>query len=241
MDHAAVLLRLMRALAAIVAVAAALAIVKLSSADAAPSVCFGTPEGGRLTGAARLPARGANFTSYSLLGSALGRTYVHDNVRAVILDAYDTLASVSPRTAFVYGETGFPGGGPFKPHKTHQNGTSVDFMVPVRRDGASVPLPTSAFNKFGYALEFDSRGRSGDLSIDFEAIALHLLALSDSGARRGVKIRRVIFDVPLQQKLFDAQSGSKVRERITFSQRSAWVRHDEHYHVDFEIPCKPLN
>jgi len=26
---------------------------------------------------------------------------------------------------------------------------------------------------------------------------------------------------------------------VRFSTRRSWVRHDEHYHVDFDIPCEP--
>ena len=89
---------------------------------------------------------------------------------------------------FVYGETGWAGGGRFKPHRTHQNGTSVDFMVPVRNDaGASVPLPRGYGDRYGYDLEFDASG--------------HLL---------------------------------------TFMAAKPWIRHDEHYHVDFAVPCKAL-
>jgi len=27
---------------------------------------------------------------------------------------------------------------------------------------------------------------------------------------------------------------------MKFSTKQAWVKHDEHYHVDFELPCEPL-
>ena len=29
-----------------------------------------------------------------------------------------------------------------------------------------------------------------------------------------------------------------LKDNIQFSKRRSWVRHDEHYHVDFAIPCK---
>ena len=70
------------------------------------------------------------------------------------------LARALPGTVHVYGETGKREGGPFPPHRTHRNGTSVDFMVPVRdADGDSVPLPTWPWNRFGYDLEFTLDGR----------------------------------------------------------------------------------
>jgi murein endopeptidase len=76
----------------------------------------------------------------------------------------------------------WPSGGRIRPHRTHQNGLSVDFFVPVRNaQGKSVPLPISITNRLSYNIEFDI-------------------------------------------------SGKYVKP---------WVRHDEHYHVDFAVPCKP--
>ncbi len=67
-------------------------------------------------------------------------------------------------------------------HRTRHtpNGTAVDFMVPVRigpAPGIVSEVPTHILNQFGYALDFDRQGRAGDYTIDFEAMALHLLAL----------------------------------------------------------------
>lgn len=61
-----------------------------------------------------------------------------------------------PDKTYVYGETGFSRGGPIRPHRTHQAGLSIDFMVPVLNDAnRSVPLPSTPMNMFGYGLEFD--------------------------------------------------------------------------------------
>lgn len=220
--------------------AATIAVQLLARAGAAPatSTCFGTPERGRLEGGAKLPLSGANFESYSTLGAALGRTHVHTDVRAAIIAAYEALAKRTPGTRYVYGETGLASGGRFAPHKTHQNGLSVDFMVPVTKDGRSVPLPTSALNRYGYDFEFDDRGRGGGYAIDFEALGAHLVALADAAGAQGIGIRRVIFEVPLQKRLFETPSGRIARKRLVFSTRPAWVRHDEHYHVDFEVRCR---
>lgn len=103
----------------------------------------------------------------------------------VVEEAYAAMARRHPDVRFVYGETGLAEGGPFKPHRTHQNGLAVDFFVPVRnRESESVPLPTHVLNKWGYDVELDGK--------------------------------------------------------LRFSTRPAWVRHDEHYHVDFAVPCQPL-
>jgi len=211
------------------------------SAGALQSQCYGTPSKGRLEHGKLLPIKGKNFSSYSLLGSILGRTAVHNQVKDIILTAYQNLASSTPEKVFVYGETGWVKGGSFKPHKTHQNGLSVDFFVPVLNPkGQSTRLPTHALNKWGYGIEFDSQGVYKNYSIDFEAISKHLYFLDQTAKAKGVKIRRVIFDPGLTQKLEDTNRWPYLKRNLTFSKKRSWVRHDEHYHVDFEIPCKPL-
>lgn len=202
----------------------------------APSRAIGTPSDGRLEQGKRLPTRGENFRAYSLLGALLGRNSVHHAVRDATLAAYEDLATSHPDVVHVFGETSWPRGGPFPPHKTHQNGLSVDFMVPVRDGkGESIPLPRGPFRKFGYALEFDDEGRLGDLRIDFDAMAAHLLALDARSAEHELRIDRVIFDPELQPLLFEADGGPQLRRSLTFSTKRSWVRHDEHYHVDFEL------
>jgi penicillin-insensitive murein DD-endopeptidase len=207
----------------------------------AESVCRGTTANGRLEHGCRMPAGGENYSAYSSLGRFLNRTWVHCAVAAVAEDAYGALVESSPDKRFVYGETGWPSGGRFRPHKTHRNGLSVDFMVPVLdAEGRSVPLPTSALNRFGYDVEFDGKGRYEGLRIDFEALAAHLAALDEAAREHGIGIDRVIFDPQLQPFLHGTESWPAIAGGIRFSTHPAWVRHDEHYHVDFRIPCEPL-
>ena len=202
----------------------------------APSVSRGTTSDGSIENARRLPTSGPNFTTYSRFGSLIGRTCVHDKVKATVLDAYSRLAGELPLRAFVYGETGWPHGGGFWPHKTHENGLSVDFMVPVNNaEGKPAILPTNISNKFGYAEEFDSAGRTKSYTIDFEAMAAHLRAIQASAMEHGVSIKVVIFDTELQKRLFACKEGQGLDGLLKFSTKPAWVRHDEHYHVDFSV------
>ncbi len=211
----------------------------ISAYGEAKSVCYGTTDNGRLENGWQLPSSGQNFEAYSLLGVGSGRNYVHSAVHEVIIESYQDLFKFSPGKRFVYGETGWKGGGKFKPHKTHQNGLSVDFFVPVlNMDGESVPLPTSPLNKFGYNIEFSNQGKYENYKIDFDAMANHLLALKKAADRHGVKIWRVIFDNELQKLLFASDKGAQLKSQLTFSTKKPWVRHDEHYHVDFVVPCR---
>jgi penicillin-insensitive murein endopeptidase len=203
-----------------------------------PSLCFGTTSDGRLQNGWKLPGKGPNFSAYSTLGRLLGRTYVHSTVYDIVLDAYAQTGETIPDAVFVYGETGFSEGGEFKPHKTHRNGLSVDFLVPIRDgQGRSVPLPTNALNKWGYDLEFDESGHLNDWQIDYPAMAEHLFQLHRAARRRGVEIWRVIFDPKLQPMLKASPRWPYLKDHLKFSTKPSWVRHDEHYHVDFDVPC----
>jgi len=201
------------------------------------STCYGNADSGRIDGAVPLPASGPNFAPYATLGIQLGRTYVHETVRDIVSAAYKDLETLQPRVTYVYGESGLRQGGPMPPHRTHEAGVSVDFMVPVRAsDGSPARLPASAANRFGYDLEFDSKGTLGALRIDYEALAAHLDRLQQQAKQHNVAIRRVIFDHGLTRHLFDTAAGPRLKS-LPFMASRPWVRHDEHYHVDFAIRC----
>ena len=203
------------------------------------SICYGTTSNGRLENGVQLPASGENFESYGAIARLAGRTYVHSSVREIILAAYEDLKITQPGKVFKYAETGLEEGGQFKPHKTHRNGLSVDFIVPVKDEaGNSVYLPTNPFNKFGYSIEFDKAGNYEEFSMDYEALAAHIVALHRESKKKGYDLWRVIFDPELQPRLFKTQYGEYLTQNIQFSKKPSWVRHDEHYHVDFAIPCR---
>lgn len=214
--------------------------VQPTFAEEESSTCYGTTKNGRLENGWQLPSSGKNYEAYSSLGVFAGRNYVHSKVYEVIVAAYKALESTEPGTVFVYGETGFKEGGRFKPHKTHTNGLSVDFFVPVvNQEGVSVKLPISLLNKFGYNIEFNQNAQYKKLSINFDAMAKHLVAIKQAADAQGVGISVVIFDNSFQQKLFSTSTGKALPELMSFSVKKPWVRHDEHYHIDFEVKCEP--
>lgn len=219
----------------------AIVLFALPLASANASTCYGTVAHGRLEGGVPLPAEGINYIPYSSLAIALGRTYVHQSVRDIVVDAYDAAYLTAPGKRFMYGETGFAGGGRFKPHRTHQSGGSVDFMVPVL-DSKRRPalLPVNSLNHFGYGLEFDATGSLGDLRIDFEAMAEHLYQLAEAAKKHRVAIKNVIFQKELVTLLFQTTRGGYLRDNLPFMKATPWIKHDEHYHVDFLLPCRPL-
>jgi penicillin-insensitive murein endopeptidase len=201
-----------------------------------PSQSIGTVADGKLINGKRLPSSRDNFVTYSRLGSFIGRNGVHNKVRDVILESFDAIYKNYPDYQYVIGETSWLSGGSMKPHRTHQNGTSVDFMVPVRNHDNEIELlQTNVFNKFGYNAEFDSTGNNKDNYIDFESIAIHLFYLNELAQKHEVKIDLVIFDPTLQKLLFKTKYGTIIKNKIRFSKSPVWVRHDEHYHVNFNL------
>ena len=208
---------------------------------ASESVCYGTTANGRLEGGVQLPSSGENYVSYGVMPERAGRTYVHSKVRDVVVAAYKILEHEEPSKLFKYAETGFEAGGEFAPHKTHRNGLSVDFMVPVvDEDGRSVPIRTDPFNRYGYGIEFNARGVYDDYRIDFDAMSAHLRALHIAAKEQGIGIWRVLFDPGLQPYLYKSKHGPYVQQNIQIPKKRSWVRHDEHYHVDFLVDCKPM-
>jgi penicillin-insensitive murein endopeptidase len=209
-------------------------------ASAAESQCYGTVSNGRVEGSVKLPLGGANFSSYSALAATAGRTHVHSKVAEILETSYKALAASHPNTHYVYGETGWPSGGKFRPHRTHQNGLSVDFFVPVRDGkGRSVPLPTNLSDRFGYDVEFNQEAKYGEYSIDFEALAEHLYQLDIAAKAAGSRLVLVIFENQYQSRLFATNRGAYLQKNLPFMKGKPWVRHDEHYHVDFAVRCKP--
>lgn len=203
------------------------------------SVCYGTTSNGSLENGVELPSDGENFVGYSTIARLAGRTYVHSSVKSILLNAYKNLEVTMPDTVYKYAETGYESGGKFRPHKTHQNGLSVDFMTPVKNDNdKSVHLPTNPFNKFGYNIEFDASGKFEEFQIDYNALAAHIVELHKESKKQGFDLWRVIFDPELQPDLLKTKHSDYLKNNIQFSKKRSWVRHDEHYHVDFKVSCR---
>lgn len=216
---------------------AAASLAMCAASAAASSTCHGSVSKGSIEDSVQLPTEGANFSAYSALGAAMGRNYVHSEVALMMLDAYARLERAAPGALYVYGETGFAHGGRIRPHRTHNNGLSVDFFVPVRdQAGQPARLPTPATQRFGYGIEFDKDARYGEYSIDFAAMAEHLYQLDQAARARGHGIAMVIFDTAYLPRLFDTPRGPALKQ-LNFMKGKPWVRHDEHYHVDFAVPC----
>lgn len=64
--------------------------------------------------------------------------------------------------------------------------------------------------------------------------------LAIAAKKHGAPIHRVIFQKELVAQLYRTKRGDDLRRSVTFMKATPWIRHDEHYHVDFTLPCRPM-
>jgi penicillin-insensitive murein endopeptidase len=65
-------------------------------------------------------------------------------------------------------------------------------------------------------------------------------SMHKAAERSGIDVWRVLFDPELQDYLYKSAYGDYIKENIKIPEKRSWVRHDEHYHVDFSVDCKPF-
>jgi penicillin-insensitive murein endopeptidase len=202
----------------------------------AESASVGTPSKGSLKDGVSFAAQGAGFVTYSKLGNLIGRQYVHSRVHDALVAAFGALHAAAPDRTFVLGETGLKAGGRFPPHRTHQNGLSVDIFMPVLDSQSQHALmPTAPWNKFGYSLEFDRSGRGEGLTIDFESVAQLLLEVHRQADLHGLAVDRIIVAPEYVDRVLSANAPGIRKLEQLFMRKPAWVRHDEHLHIDFRL------
>jgi penicillin-insensitive murein DD-endopeptidase len=217
-----------------------LSIPEFTYTNSGESRSLGTMAEGRIENAWLLPYSGKNFSYFSGLSyGVFNNAYTHSTTYRIITDAYKTCETTCPNTYFRLMETSDRYGGKLLIHRTHQNGTSADFMVPKLWGQQQ----TTLFDHFGYLhylLDFDPDGRlygCRSVRIDFEAVGRHLLALDDAARRHGQRIRRVILRTELIDDLYATPSGQQVKARNIYilPRLYKWTNrvHDDHYHVDF--------
>ncbi len=109
-------------------------------------------------------------------------------------------------------------------------------------------LPTEGRNFEPYSLVGASLGRtyvhSTVLATVVDAYGVLETALpgvtfvyGETGWRNGIGIKQVIFDTQYLPKLFATTRGAWLERNVSFMRREPWIRHDEHYHVDFAVRC----
>jgi penicillin-insensitive murein endopeptidase len=209
--------------------------------DSLPSISSGTVGAGSLEHGKLVPFSGVNFTYFDTLSYTSGRAFVNDKLLATLHETYAELAEKMPKEHFCIMECSNEHGGRIHPHRTHQNGLSVDFMTPLKKDGASY-YDLDRIGATHYLLEFDNDGKytkEASISIDFEKMALHLVTLERVARMNGLKISKVIFKTELKDNLFASSYGKQLKESGIYFTKSLTPMinslHDDHYHIDFDM------
>lgn len=205
----------------------------------AESTAVGSVGNGKLINGVKLPYKGKNFKYFSRISYLAGRAYIHSRVREVILESYKTLEKSCPNRIFYLMEGAYKNGGPLPPHRTHQNGLSIDFMSLMQK----AKEPYTKLDQLGathYGLEFDKDGRwlkDSSIEIDFEVMGKHIQSLERACQNHQMRIAKIILKIDLKDELLATNSGSQLKH-LPFV---GWLpdqinrQHDDHYHIDFEL------
>jgi len=206
-----------------------------------PSESVGSVSNGSLKNGRIVPFTGKNFHYFDTTSYLANRGFTHEKVLETVLDAYEALDALLPGRHFCIMECSHRHGGKLYPHRTHQNGMSVDFMMPKLKDSN----PYYELDNLGaqhYMLTFDENGKYSEdstIELDFNTIALHILELQSAAKKNGLSIEKVIINTGLKDELFATENGKILKNsRIYFAQYlSPLINsvHDDHFHVDFKL------
>ncbi len=139
-------------------------------------------------------------------------------------------------------ECGRQTGGKTLLHKTHQNGLSVDLMVPKKDEKGNQVRRYDWIGLWHYLLEFTDEGMlifNASTDIDFEKLGSLILALDDAAKKNDLRIKMVILKIELKDDFYATSTGKEIKRRGIYLAKYLpdWTNrmHDDHIHVDFEV------
>jgi len=216
--------------------------MQLHANDDTASMAIGTVGNGSLTHGKLMPYSGPNFRYFDRQSYLAGRAFTHSSTKETILATYDSLYCIVPERIFRFMECSNKEGGELFPHKTHQNGLSIDLMMPLIKN----QLPYYDLDNVGaqhYALSFDDEGRLKDdslVSIDFNLVALQILLIDHFAKQFGLNINKVIIKIELKDELYATEYGQLLKSRGIYVVQGLDPvindLHDDHFHLDFSFP-----
>ena len=204
-----------------------------------PSVSIGGVSNGSLENGKLVPFQGDNYLYFDTASYLAGRAYLNDKVLAAVLSSDEEMEGELPNRQFRIMECSNAHGGRLWPHRTHQNGLSVDFMMPLVQNGEPYyELDNTGRNH--YFLDFDDDGQYSEdetVSINFDLVAQHILILDEKAREQGMRITKVIINTDLKDELFNTPHGRELHDSGIYIVQRLSRRindlHDDHYHIDF--------
>jgi len=206
------------------------------------SIITGSVAMGGLDNSYLLPYKGNNFSYFSPISYyVFDDAYTHEKVFKTLLSAYAICEKTNPNVKYHIMECSRKNGGNMLFHKTHENGLSVDFMIPIKKNNRQYKL-LDQLGLWHYLLSFDNDGNNKlikNAQLDFESMARHILALDDASKVHGIRIKKVLFKIELKDNFYATPAGKEVRRRGIYLAKALPKvvnnMHDDHYHVDFEL------
>lgn len=205
------------------------------------STSIGSPGNGSLKNAYQIDYKANNYKYFSPVSYYLfNNGFLNSSLYHTIIDSYKECEETCPGTEFRIMECSDKKGGKVLLHRTHRNGMSVDFMVPKLKNNMQKKF-YDRIGLFHYLLNFDSSGQlklNKKVTIDFETIGKHIIALDNAARENGLVISKVILKIDLKDDFYKTKSGKEVKRRGIYLARSLQskvdIMHDDHYHVDFK-------
>lgn len=205
------------------------------------SRAVGTPGSGSLRHGKLFPYSGVNFVYFDSSSYVNSRAWCHEQLKSTLIKSFEELDTLAPGIRFGVMELSNQHGGPIKPHRTHQNGLSVDLMMPLQKNNE----PFTELDQLGashYLLDFDQNGRwSNDTAvhIDFDNLALLILTIHKQASKQGLKLKKVIINTHLKDELFRSGYGTVLKQSgvyvVQHLEPIVNDLHDDHIHLDFEV------
>lgn len=195
---------------------------------------------GSLINGKLMPYKGENFSYFDDESYLAGRAFTSESVKKSVLNSYDKMHTTLPERHFYLMELSNEEGGKIFPHRTHQNGLSVDFMMPMLKNNQPY-YGLDTLGKNHYLLSFNENGEYSEdkeVKVDFDLIALHILELNKTAKEQGLKISKVIIKIEYKDDLFNTPNGKKLKDSGIYIVKGLTPLinhlHDDHYHIDFE-------
>ncbi len=214
---------------------------KNNKGDSLASKSIGTVSKGQLVNGKLIPFEGKNFTYFDVLSYVNGRAFLNKTILDIVLEAYKKFETSLPCRHFYVMECSNQQGGKMFPHRTHQNGLSVDFMMPLLKNGNDY-YELDTLGGDHYLLDFDKEGKyvkDKSVQIDFNLVAQHILLLDFVARSFSAKIEKVIINTDLKDELFNTEFGKilKTKDIYIVQNLSPLINalHDDHYHIDFKL------
>ena len=82
-----------------------------------------------------IPYSDSDFTYFDTASYLSGRAFTHHLVAQTVINTFQTFKSNGEKRKFSIMEFSNEHGGKLFPHRTHQNGMSVDMMMPLMKNG----------------------------------------------------------------------------------------------------------